>query len=143
MNEFQIITRQEYDYCVSRGIEPLIDPRFPMDHSLRVLIQKEKFGEGHTPAENERFYRFCWKIYPHHCEECLKPLNEFSATYVSHILSRGAHPEMAHDPRNINILCFDHHNRWEHATTRKDMRIYRSNVERVRKLKKEYETNQF
>ena len=39
-----ITTREEYDYVVSRGYEPLTDARFPMEHSLRVEIQKEKFG---------------------------------------------------------------------------------------------------
>ena len=70
----------------------------------------------------------------------MRPLKEYSATYISHILTRGAHPEMAHDPRNINILCFRHHNQWEHATTRRTMRIYRGNLLKVQELKKEYDT---
>ena len=36
-----------------------------------------------------------------------------SGTVGHHVLSRGAHPELALEPMNIMILCFDHH-RWFH-----------------------------
>lgn len=130
----------EYDYLVGRGFEPLIDSRFfRLDIRLRIELQKKIFGNGHTPAENEKFYRWVWDHKPHYCECCMRPLPDFSATYVSHILTRGAFPEMAHDPRNINILCFEHHNQWEQATTRKQMRIYAANQLRIQELKKEYQ----
>lgn len=136
--ETQLIeTRLDYDYCKVRGYEPLIDPRFDMEISLRVSIQQELFGTGHTPAENEKFYRWCWEHYPHRCEETMRPLHQFSATYISHILTRGAHPEMAKDPRNVNILCFEMHNRWENGN-RESMRIYRKNVLTIEKLRREY-----
>ena len=57
MNPVAIDTRAEYDYCVARGYEPLIDRRFKMDIRLRVSVQRELFGDGHSPAENEKFYR--------------------------------------------------------------------------------------
>ena len=138
MNPVAIDTRAEYDYCVARGYEPLIDRRFKMDIRLRVSVQRELFGDGHSPAENEKFYRWCWEHKPHICEECMRPLREYSATYVSHILTRAAHPEMAHDCRNINILCFNCHNRWEHANTRFGMRIELNNQRIIEGLKREY-----
>lgn len=137
MNPVAIDTRAEYDYCVARGYEPLIDRRFKMDIRLRVSVQRELFGDGHSPAENEKFYRWCWEHKPHICEECMRPLREYSATYVSHILTRAAHPEMAHDCRNVNILCFSHHSVWENGN-RKNMRIYQRNMQIVEELKKEY-----
>lgn len=133
----KIYTREEYDYCKSRGFEPLTDPRFAMGIRLRVSIQRELFGTGHTPQENERFYRWCWDHYPHQCAECMRPLNQYSATYVSHILTRGAHPETAHDPRNVNILCFAHHSVWENGDRQK-MRIFAGNQLVIEQLKKEY-----
>lgn len=139
---YRITTREEYDYAVSRGYEPLIDGRFDLDHALRVVIQREKFGTGHSPEENERFYRFVWEHRTKICEECLRPLHQYSATFVSHILTRGANPELAHDPRNTNILCFAHHNQWEHATTRMGMRIYLSNQRKIEELRKEYYNNE-
>lgn len=138
MEPIVIDTRELYDYARKRGYEPLIDRRFVVKHNLRVSIQQELFGKGHTPEENERFYRWCWEHRPHICEECMKPLKEYSASFVSHILTRGAHPEMAHDPRNINILCLDHHNTWENGY-RQGMRIYVGNMKRIADLKKEYE----
>lgn len=138
MEPIVIDTRELYDYARSRGYEPLTDKRFVLDINLRVSIQRALFGSGHTPAENERFYRWCWEHKPHICEECMRPLREYSATFVSHILTKGAHPEMAHDCRNINILCFNCHNRWEHANTRFGMRIELSNQRIIEELKREY-----
>lgn len=137
MDAIGISTLHEYDYARGRGYEPLIDRRFQMDIRLRVSIQQELFGTGHTPAENEKFYRWCWEHNPHYCQECMKPLAQYSATYVSHILTRGAHPALAHDGRNVNILCFSHHQVWENGN-RENMRIYVSNQQIIEKLKKEY-----
>lgn len=137
MEPIVIDTREMYDYCKMRGYEPLIDRRFAMDIHLRVTIQRELFGRGHTPEENEKFYRWCWNHKRHICEECMRPLREYSATYVSHIITRGAHPEAAHDCRNVNILCFSHHSVWENGN-RKNMRIYQRNLQIVEELKKEY-----
>lgn len=137
MEPFLIDTREQYDLCKAHGIEPLIDRRFAMEIRLRVSIQRELFGNGHSPEENERFYRWCWEHYPHICAECMRPLRQYSATYVSHIMTRGAHPETAHDCRNVNILCFSHHSVWENGN-RKNMRIYQRNLQIVEELKKEY-----
>ena len=137
MEPFLIDTREQYDLCKAHGIEPLIDRRFTMEIRLRVSIQRELFGTGHTPAENERFCRWCWDHYPHICSECMRPLRQYSATYVSHIMTRGAHPETAHDCRNVKILCFSHHSVWENGN-RKNMRIYQRNLQIVEELKKEY-----
>lgn len=108
-----------------------------LPHSRRIELQQKLFGKGHTPAENERFYRFVWDNKPHICEECFRPLNNYSATYVSHILTRGANPEIAHDPRNVNILCPSCHGRWENGD-REGMRVYRKNRQIIEKLKQEY-----
>ena len=138
MTDLQLIdSRELYDYVRRRGYEPLIDNRFTMSIDLRIEVQRELFGSGHTPAENEKFYRWCWEHKPHICEETMRPLHTYSATFISHILTRGAHPEMAHDPRNVNILCLAAHNQWENGN-REDMRIYQKNLRTIEKLKNEY-----
>ena len=139
MEPIVIDTQELYDLARQRGYEPLCDRRFAVEINLRVSIQRTLFGSGHTPEENERFYRFCWDHYPHVCSETMRPLYEYSAAYVSHILTRGAHPEMAHDPRNVNILCWEMHNRWENGD-RQNMRIYLANLLTIEQLKKEYAT---
>lgn len=139
MEPIVIDTRELYDFARKRGYEPLIDRRFAVEINLRVSIQRELFGRGHTPEENERFYRFCWDHYPHVCSETMRPLHQYSAAYVSHIMTRGAHPDMAHDPRNVNILSVEMHNRWENGD-RQNMRIYRANQLTIEQLKKEYAT---
>lgn len=137
MEPIAIDTRPDYDYCVAQGYEPLVDRRFTMAHQLRVSIQREKFGTGHTPEENERFYRFCWQHKPHICEECMKPLKEYSATYISHIISRGSDARIAYDARNVNILCFNCHLKWENGN-RTSMRIYNANKKIIEEMKREY-----
>lgn len=141
MQKIKISTHLEYDYCQRGGYEPLLDDRFDMDIALRVQIQKEKFGRGvygkDVAQANERFFRWVWNNKPHRCEETMKPLPNYSACYCSHILTRGAFPEMATDPRNINILSLEMHNKWENGN-RKEMRIYEQNMETIEKLKKEY-----
>ncbi len=133
-----IKTRQEYDFIKGNGFEPLYDKRFRMDIGLRKEIQAELFGRGHTPAENNRFYRWVWKRFPHMCCECLRPLQEYSATYISHVISRGSEPQMAHDPRNVMILCAEHHAQYEHRPTRENMRIYPASERVIAALRADY-----
>lgn len=133
----RIDTREQYDAWRAEGAEPLVNWMFDIEINLRASIQRELFGKGHSPQENEAFYRWCWKRLPHICEETMKPLPEYSAAFISHILSKGAHPEMAHDPRNINILCLEAHNRWENGD-RENMRIYQRNMLMIEQLKEEY-----
>lgn len=133
----------EYRQCVERGFEPLIDDRFELPIELRIEIQRQLFGHvtrgrGNIPQANERFFRWVWERKPHRCEETMRPLHNYSAVYVSHILSRGAHPEMAHDPRNVNILCAEMHNMWENGR-RQSMRIWEKNSRIIKILKNEYQ----
>ena len=145
MKPIVINERYEYDYIIKRGYNPLIDIRnFRLEIGLRVEIQREIFGHcitgrGDIPAANERFFRWVWDHKPHQCEECIKPLRNYSAVYCSHILTRGAYPEAAHDVRNINILCFEHHNRWENGD-RQNMRIYPGNMRLIELMKTEYQS---
>lgn len=135
---YHITTSEEYDYCVQRGIEPLIDDKFTIDIKLRVELQEDKFGSRKKiTARNQKFFHWVWLHKEHFCEECGRPLTEYSATFCSHILSRGAHPEMAIDPRNINILCFNHHQQYEFGD-RQSMRIFAKNQQTIEKLKFDY-----
>lgn len=136
-NSIHISTNSEYNYCINRGYQPLVDPLFVLSHELRVGLQNKLFEDGCIPASNSKFYHFMWENRPHHCEECLKPLHSYSAAFISHILSRGAHPAMAHDPRNVNILCFFHHTEWENGN-RTGMRIYNGNMRIIDVLLNEY-----
>lgn len=144
MEPYLLTDRDEYQLCIQRGFCPLLDIRnFKMDIRLRIEMQREIFGHciigrGDIPAANERFFRWIWEHKPHQCEETMKPLANYSAVYCSHILTRGSHPEIAHDPRNINILSFESHNRWENGD-RKKMRIYPGNIKIIELLKSEYQ----
>lgn len=138
MKQIWIDTREGYDFARARGYEPLVDRRFRLEIGLRVAIQQELFGKGHTPEENEKFYRWCWEHKLHVCEECMKPLHQYSAVHISHILSRKEFPQGHFDPRNVNILCFNCHNRWEYRNTRHGMRIEPHNDLVIAELREDY-----
>lgn len=140
MEQIILKTKQEYDYVVSKGFQPLLPNRyFVMTHKLRQEIIERYFGRRgkDVRAADARFFRWIWEHKPHICEECGKPLTFYSATYISHILSRGAYPEMANDPRNVNILCAEHHDKW-HTHHCKEMRVYARNQRIIDELRKEY-----
>lgn len=144
--KIEIVDRECYEYVISRGFVPLLDSRFYMDINLRVQMQRETFGHciigrGNIPAANERFYRFMWENSRHVCEETFMPLKNYWSGHISHIISRGAAPDMAHDPRNVNILCYDAHQLWENGglLEREKMRIYDKNKLTIEMLKKEYQ----
>lgn len=145
MEPYLITDRDEYQYCIQRGFQPLLDIRnFRLEIGLRIDIQREifghcVFGRGDIPVANEWFFRWVWEHKPHQCEETMRPLANYSAVYCSHILTRGSHPEIAHDPRNINILSFESHNRWENGD-RENMRIYPGNMRLIELMKVEYQS---
>ena len=136
----EVNTREEYDALLQRGIDALCDDRYHLEIHLRREIQKEKFG-GNNAEGNAKFYAYCLRHKPLVCENCGVPIRHPSATNVSHILTRGAHPEMAFDPRNINILCWECHNAWEHKNTRWKLRMWfvEKNERTIEELKKEYQ----
>lgn len=80
--------------------------------------QKDSAFYKNIWQKNEDFDGYCY------CEECGLPL-EYSASFVSHNLSRGAHPEpfFRWNENNVSILCIDHHRQWE-VGNRKEMKIY-------------------
>lgn len=141
----EISILEEYELALSHGYNPLQDwKKFNLFVPLRIEIQRQLFGRsvlsrGNVREANQRFYVWSWENNEHYCEECGKPLQGYSAKFISHILTRGAHPEMAHDPRNKNILCFQHHQNWEDERKRKDMRIYKTNLKIIEILINDYQ----
>lgn len=133
--------RSEYDYCISRGYEPLLDwRRFTLDIRLRVDIQHEVFGASSFQKENQKFYQWIWERKPHFCEETGACLYDYSAVHVSHIASKGSDRRMACDPRNVNLLTYYSHNRWEYGNhlIRSRMNIYLINMYILNILRNDY-----
>ena len=135
----EITNREDYDALLKRGIDCLYDKRYHLEIGLRREIQREKFGKN-DDAGNAKFYAYCIKHFPHVCENCGKPIEHPWATNVSHILSRGAFAPLSHDCRNVSILCWECHQKFEHKPTRVTMNPwYLEKVERrIEMLKEEY-----
>lgn len=135
----EITNREDYDALLKRGIDCLYDKRYHLEIGLRREIQRDKFGKNDDDG-NFLFYRYCLHHFAHVCENCGRPIEHPWATNVSHILTRGSHPEMAHDPRNVNILCWTCHELWEHAPTRFKLNPWfvEKNERTIQLLKQEY-----
>ena len=145
---FEVTSREDYEALKKRGFDILFYYKnLRLNIDLRKELQEEIFGKGNHQERNQKYYRMAWEHsltqngQGHYCEECRKPLEKYSATYVSHILSRGAYPEMAYDLRNHNILCAQCHRNWECVSKRENMRIYNRNKSLIRQLKKDYNVN--
>lgn len=84
--------------------------------------------------ELDKWYWDSWKSRPHVCEECGLPLTgTMSHSFISHILSRGAHPCLATHSKNFNIICFDCHQRWEFKD-KENMKIFITNKPIIEEL---------
>ena len=147
--QIRIDSKGHYDHLTSLGFQPLIDwKHFDIDIQLRVetqrlLFGKSYFGRGSIKESNQRFYDWCWKHSSKYCQETMRPLYEYSSVHISHINGRGAHPEMAIDPRNKNILNHVSHQKWEDERQRKGMRIYDYNLIVIEMLVEEYNMLKF
>jgi len=150
MNKIKIDTIEEYDLCLKHGINPLFWHRFiKIDINLRHTIQNSLFGiyelsKGNVLLANDKYYHYCFKHSTLRCENCGQKVfnnrnlnNVYSSTNISHIISRGSNPEIAHDPRNHNFLCFNCHSKWENGN-RKEMLIYLDNKVIIQELREDY-----
>lgn len=142
-------TINEYEQCLKSGINALFWHRqIKLVPSLRRSIQnklfgKSELGKGNIVRANDKFYHYCFENSLKICEECGIPIYSnrnydcYSATYVSHILSRSKDPGIAHDPRNHNILCPECHKIWE-SLKNKQMLIYNDNQIVIREIILDY-----
>ena len=70
-----------------------------------------------------------WATRAHVCDNCERRL---PATHVkanfSHLLTKGSHPDLRHDPENIVLSCYACHNLWEFGKNREDMATYKKHL---------------
>jgi 5-methylcytosine-specific restriction endonuclease McrA len=143
---FLIDSIELYERATRAGFKPLLDWRhFYLPIDLRRQLQyklfgKNELGQGGIIRANDLFYHYCYENAPAKvCEECQTPLDYYSAKYVSHIKSRGSSADLAHDPRNQNLLCPRCHNNWE--TKPKALKIYTQNLLVIDLLNYDYQFN--
>jgi|ETNmetMinimDraft_14_1059893.scaffolds.fasta_scaffold36302_3 hypothetical protein len=127
----KINTLEDFKMSTKYGFNPFLDKQHEMTIQVRIMIQNEMF------KSDSQFYKYCWNNLPHFCQETGLKLRTYSASFVSHILSRGSHPEMRYDIRNINILSLPEHAKWE-SEKKIDMYIYKKNQTIITNLKNEY-----
>ena len=136
----ELFSCSDYEAALKRGFFPLHDwRRFEMANDLRKYLTDEIFslttGARSITKSNLKFYHVAWKISQHYCEECGLILHHYNACFISHILTKQAHPEHAFDLRNYNILCKECHNKWEYGVKR-DMKIFRKNQLAIEAMRK-------
>ena len=109
-----------------------------------ILLKNEKLEKRREQIrKDEETYEQVFNSRPHECEECGRGLSDVfrdengmvvARWQYSHILSKAAFPEYRNDPRNMNRLCLDCHQRWEWKN-RENMKIYEKNQLTIQELK--------
>lgn len=88
-------------------------------------INKKTERQGEKQAKDWAIWTQIWKERPHYCYETGVYLGTTPRTiYFSHILSKGAHPELRHNPKNIVLHSPGAHHQWEFGD-RKSMKTFR------------------
>lgn len=88
--------------------------------------------------ENSDYYRAMWERHSiKQCEECGIYLQNYSASFISHIIPKGANTFLRSEPENHNLLCLTCHNQWEFGD-RKTMKIFPKNLETIERLTRKY-----
>lgn len=87
--------------------------------------------------KDEEFYEKVWNSKEHNCEECDRFLGDefrddngkvIDRFRYSHILPKGGrYGQFRHRLENMNLLCLDCHQEWEHGI-KEDMKIYVKNI---------------
>lgn len=113
--------------------------------SQRKPLKNDKIEKRRRIIEkDEELYEYIYSTKTNQCEECFAPLpgifrdseeNVIARWQYSHILSKGAYPELRHHKQNINRLCFKHHQQWEFGD-RESMVIYEKNLKVIEDLLK-------
>ena len=94
--------------------------------------------------KDEELYEYIFETKTNVCEECGASLpgkfrdiegNVIARWQYSHILSKGAYPQLRHNKENINRLCFECHQKWEFGK-REEMNIYEKNLKVIEHLLK-------
>ena len=122
---------------VALGFEPLVDCQFSLDFDLRLELQGRFFSHA-SRANDVKYYHWMYDNKIKACEETGRPLRNYNATFVSHILSRGAYPEIRYDGRNANLLWPDMHEMWE-IGDRTEMNIWLRNKMVIEELREDYQ----
>lgn len=116
---------------------------------LRKTSKNKKKSSNIEITLDEIFYKTCFESSDHRCEECGKQLPEIfrddngrivARWRYSHIIPKSIAPKLRREVLNINHLCLEHHQQWDHGD-KKSMSIYESNernrIPILRKIEKE------
>lgn len=107
---FKRYEREEYRPCSACGIEHKIFDRNKWLCKKCAIERKKRKIDRKTAqlGDNDLQIVFfnIWQEREHKCYHCGRRLgNEPKAIYFSHILSRGAHPKLRCEPKNIVLAC--------------------------------------
>ena len=80
-------------------------------------------------SEDDRANEEIWNSRAHVCDNCDKrlPATPVKANF-SHLLTKGSHPDLRHDPENIVLSCVPCHNLWEFGKNRETMATYQKHI---------------
>lgn len=131
------ITNAHFKLCTSCNKKRLGEKKSPIKKELRKSVVKSSSRTNDKIKADELFYKECFDVSNHLCEECETQLpTSFSENgkvlarwRYSHIIPKSIAPNLRHTIDNINHLCLECHQKWENGL-KKEMLIYKGNQKR-------------
>ena len=97
----------------------------PYRPSYAKITERQKDKQSRDKELNSEI----WASRPHVCDNCGKNLPATPIkSFFSHLLTKGAHPELRFDPENIVLSCVPCHNLWESDGRRETMATYHKHL---------------
>jgi 5-methylcytosine-specific restriction endonuclease McrA len=97
----------------------------PYKASYAKITERQKDKQSRDKELNSEI----WASRPHVCDNCGKNLPATPIkSFFSHLLTKGAHPELRFDPENIVLSCVPCHNLWEFGKNRETMATYQKHI---------------
>lgn len=101
--------------CKATGIYCSSKPQAKKPKGLSRISAKgklKKIADKDLVKTDAAFYLLIWQEREHKCENCGKPIHEFSLLLFHHVLPKrpdGGYPQYRHCKWNIWILCWECH----------------------------------
>lgn len=80
----------------------------------RGVKVKKPISKVRKPTGEAELFKAIWIVRPHVCTNCRTALGDEIRTYFfAHIKSKGAHPELRLEPKNISLMCLQCHTAYD------------------------------
>ena len=95
-----------------RGLCQAHIPRTPLRKAPLTQARIRKVVEEvyNEVEKRNNFFMAIWRIRPHVCQHCGRPLSREPRSYMfDHLLEKNKYPDLEYEPENIWLVCLECH----------------------------------